>query len=125
MNSLSWLIYLAEIVRSLDLTLDFVRNWSMVVAAGCAVGGAFSLMAEVEKYSIVCWQWFKRILLYIVLPIILLDVFIPTKQTVMMIAASEFGEEIATSAEAKNIGGKAYQSLDKFLSSYLEEERNE
>jgi Ca2+/Na+ antiporter len=114
MNSLSWLIYLADIIPNVG-TICVLLGLLFLILSGAA------FFAYTDKTIS-----FKTFISLLITAIVLLVIatLVPERTTIMMIAASEFGEEIATSAEAKNIGGKAYKSLDKFLSEYLEDERD-
>lgn len=120
MNSLSWLIYLADVLPSLGGILSFAA-YPAIIATVIFTIGFFSTLGESEKEE---HDFAARILKTAVTVALICGLFgalFPSKQTIMMIAASEFGEKIATTDKAKNLGGKSYQALDKFLSEYLEE----
>lgn len=131
MNDLSWLIYLADVVSNLSTTLTWFGALSvaitvLLVIVGFARGDVYpfrsdKIKAAAEDIKNKLHRYALKVPLIVIPIVLIVYTLVPERQTIMMIAASEFGEEIATSAEAKDLGGKAYKSLDKFLSDYLEE----
>lgn len=115
MNSLSWLLYFSDVVSTLKSTVAIAGVMTILIMGFVTIVSFIEELQKLQKWSI------RSVIVGVVL--VFSAPFIPSQRTIMMIAASEFGEEIATSAEAKNLGGKAYQSLDKFLSDYLEKEQ--
>jgi hypothetical protein len=105
MNSLSWMIYLADVASGLSVMLAIVAT-----LAACAVG--FSLLwAAIEEDDIsMAAPWAKR-LLPVAVGCALLAVLIPSPGTVYAIAASETGE----AALKSETGGKAVQALNAWL----------
>ena len=116
MNDLSWLIYLANLVNSLYAVFVIFAGLSIITAVMCFVG-----YVECHTNNEPTWSArIKRTIPFFIV-FVLLAAFIPTTKTVMMIAASEFGETLAATEQAQNIGNKAYLSLDKFFNDYLGE----
>lgn len=120
MNSLSWLIYLADITGDIEGLLTGVFVFGLVGLVLTSIG---YFMMSGDNY---CASEFEACRKFIKLawPIVLicgvLVAVIPARKTIMFIAASEFGEEIAQSNKAQNVGNKAYRALDKMLSEYLD-----
>lgn len=128
MNSLSWLIYLADIVNAVD-------NFFVFSIVPCTIGAIISIgiyvdlkiddvhdskkerHAEATKSALTATWIFLAAFFFFGISLIVT----PDKKTIMLIAASEFGEDIAQSDKAKNVGNKAYRALDKMLSEYLKE----
>ncbi len=134
MNSLSWLIYMADVANGAHHNLGILMGITIVGAIALAIGGGIVGDVDYSYYDdagklkskmrrIKFWDWSKRLAFIVVPSILIIGTILPSSKTIMMIAASEFGEEIAVSAGAKNLGGKSYKALDKFLSDYLEEKQ--
>lgn len=100
MNSLSWLIYLGEVSGNL-------RD---IAGTGLFLGGA------IGGFGLVAWigpflggkptkAWFASLGAYIILGVfgIAILAFMPSSKTIYMIAASEAGETVVTSPEAKEM----------------------
>lgn len=49
--------------------------------------------------------------------------FLPTKQTLYTIAAVRYGEQVLTTPEAKEIGGKVYNILNQKLDEILKDDK--
>jgi hypothetical protein len=123
MNSLSWFIYAIEVVDS----IKFVLTPTIGIAALALVGGTIAALilfnVEWHAYSwdrenglagnakrdaiaqrfrpIIKWGWI------IFIPLVLLQVFLPSRQTLLLIAGSEIGEKVTQSravAEVVNPG---------------------
>lgn len=98
MNSLSWLIYFADIVSNLQGVLAAV-SVVLVVA----------MLPATEGFS----KTFKGLKLYVTIAILLgaIATILPSKNTVYAIAASELGEQVLVS----NTGKKAVAALEAWL----------
>ena len=106
MNSLSWMLYLADAGGSLAATFLFV-------------GVVMSLLAALWLYGRVVEdaETFPPKILYLgAVSVFLLAALIPSRDTVYAIAASEMGEEALKSKTAT----KAMQALDKWLDKQIE-----
>lgn len=110
MNSLSWLIYLADVVGGMGLVAGISVVVLGVLAAGAAVGIAASADIRDGAGVASCWSFLKKTLC-LLLPTAIISVAIPNPNTIYAIAASEMGEEIVKSETA----GKAMKALDAWL----------
>lgn len=127
MNSLSWMIYLADVADGVGTLLPFSAGVAFV-ATGIAVGIHFSTLAEEVKESHHSDQrhaaseaWRKAAHLRSTMGMkwgtslfavfSALAIVIPTSTTIYAIAASEMGEEVLNSKTA----GKAMKALDAWL----------
>lgn len=98
MNSLSWLIYLAQVLPAIKDVLVglgvgliiYLTIWIIVYAAGVAEGNS-----KISKPKI---KW-----VFISVTLILVSVFIPSKETIYLIAGSEAGEAVVTSEGGKEV----------------------
>ena len=112
MNTLSWLIYLADVAGDLDGLLYFVSVIS-VLCVFCWVGVAVVLGEEKPKTE--AWKAWGRVGFYAIAPIFFLSwifsAFVPAKETVYAIAASELGESALKSETAS----KAFKALNAWL----------
>lgn len=108
MNSLSWFLYLAEVLPSLART---VCALTAVFIAGLTLVSFFRTMAIAEssmglsarklEYKSIWGFWGKT-----VIPLLILGTLmklIPSKETIYMIAGSEAGEAVVTSEAGQEI----------------------
>lgn len=101
MNTLSILIYLAEVSGKLATFLGFT-------AGACAIiVFIFMLTNAIESEKFV----FKANFAAAGAILALIAIFIPTSDTIYLIAASEYGETIVTSPEAKELMQGVYDVL--------------
>ncbi len=121
MNSLSWLIYLADVVGNLRAILSASTFILVIGIAGSGIARfIFWVEAGDDQTLQISIQRTLKICVVALLFVAVISIAVPQRSTIMFIAASEFGEEIAQSDKAKNVGNKAYQALDKMLSEYLD-----
>lgn len=110
MNGLSWLLYFADVSEALRLFSTFVwvtlliaLTLSLFVWMGVADS---SDKAEVDRYQkFLVRLWWMGIPTF--LAFMTFFIVIPQRQTFMLIAASEFGEEVLDNADVQAIGGEA------------------
>lgn len=111
MNSLSWMIYLADVADSVSNTLAIVTVASVIGCVSSIIGFAAShdrVWAEEPKKSLRnAALWFGGM----VIVARLLAAPIPTSATIYAIAASEMGEQVIKTPT----GGKAIKALDAWL----------
>lgn len=116
MNSLSWMIYAAEVAGR----LAEVAAW-MTVMAGVGYGAAliFAGMAvsdgDMTPETAARLRRLPAVLFFIFLPV---SVFAPSSNAIYMIAASEAGETIVTSPEAREV----FNDLKAIIKSKLKEQ---
>jgi hypothetical protein len=100
MNSLSWLLYVADLADKI-IPIFFILGFVILI-------GWFGtwIIRSVESYD----DGSHRPPLWILVPafiLILVACFVPTRTTVMLIAASEIGEEVAMNPEVQGVGRDA------------------
>lgn len=121
MNSLSWMIYLADVCSNIGFPAVMFSIVGTIAAVISTIvkraaeddesddgKAAFRISSSVQKASIP-----------IAVIAITLSVFVPSKDTVYAIAASEVGEDILKSPEAS----KARQALNAWLDKQIEPEK--
>lgn len=127
MNSLSWLIYGAEV-------FDNLRSASagfLFIGGMCVVLSPMAFMiADLGPDDAMRWygkHWGKMAAIAAAAAVIFL-IATPSKTTIMLIAASELGETVLASSEAQKIGGEAgalatdsLRVLRKFINEQLDE----
>lgn len=121
MNSLSWLLYLADVFGDLEVVM-----WILAVPLG-AGGGIFLVatiisLAEGDNEEIA--KVMRRLTGWIIFAFILCSVMIaviPSKTTMYAVAASEMGEELMKTPTAT----KAVKALDAWLDKQIAETTKE
>jgi hypothetical protein len=129
MNNLSTLLYVADVVDSLKVIVMLFAVGLFGLCCGLFLYGAAT---RDNAYSDgVKWKHGLRAqvigLWLLLLPAVFLSawVFIPYRQTVMLIAASETGEDILSTDAARQIGGEAGEvALDslRLLHQYIKQQ---
>lgn len=117
MNTLSWLLYLAEVSENLRVVL----NGAMVLICifGLMLLGAlwiFTFVEEAPKTPAVAFTALWAMLAVIGAAGLILT---PSSKTIYMIAASEAGETIVTSPEAVEMMGDLKAIIKKRLAAEL------
>lgn len=131
MNTLSWLIYLADVADSVGWAFDclfFVSMIAGVILAFVWKAAAADAAAEKDKpnksgaaeISLGCRRGLFRICLPIFLLTFFLSGLVPNKETVYAIAASELGETVLKS----DTGNKAVNALNAWLDEQIGGDNN-
>jgi hypothetical protein len=125
MNSLSWLIYLAEAVPSFAGALGWV---SFMAAAGFGVYALFGTIKASVEFEENSWFDKKKYLppTWFVVAVLLswaIESLIPSKQTIYLIAASEASEAVVTSDVGKQMLSDIQQILQHQLDQFKPKER--
>lgn len=135
MNSVSWLIYLSDVAATAQV-------FGTIGAIGCVVSGVLSLaiggitradarLTDDKAEAIERGKRTQKLVYPFIAAAAVFSVFVtilPSKSTVMMIAASEVGETVLASKDVQAIGGEAgalaSDSL-KLLRKYVTEQLGE
>lgn len=112
MNGLSWLLYLADVSEGLRLIA--LAGWVISILMVAIAIMAWVVQSDDNpgdtegNKELKAWagRVFSKSLPIFVIAL-LMYVGIPQRQTFMLIAASEFGEDVLNSEAARNIGGEA------------------
>lgn len=114
MNTLSWMIYAADVVGALNALSGLVT----VVAAPIAGASAAHIFIDEPKgEKLTTARRMIRNNLIVTAIFSAICVFTPSKDTIYAIAASEMGEEVIKSPTA----GKAMKALDAWLNAQIKE----
>lgn len=129
MNALSWMIYAAEVSDSIRWFVWFTTIASflfgvfvLITTFSCLVASEERYVKDTDKENYKLWakKWLG--LLKISVPILVVSFFVasflPSKQTIMLIAASQIGESFLNTDAAKNIGGVGLDTVNN-LNDYL------
>ncbi len=119
MNSLSWLIYLSGIVESVDRLFIFFTIISGIVGALAMV--AYIIESSVsDSNSPLVAPLFRRVAQCFIPAFLffgLCSAFLPSRQTVLMIAASEMGQRALMSQQVQSVVDPATAYLRTWLES--------
>lgn len=138
MNSLSWLIYAAETINNLKLSCSI---FGLVGIVGGTAAFCMSPLTEpfiwssdtkeeiaAKKAIPETVRKVAKAVMITAVPLFLIAQVLPSKNTIMLIAASQFGENILSTPEAQKIGGEAgalatdsLRVLRKFINEQLDE----
>lgn len=116
MNSLSWLLYAADVAAGISGSLTVIVLVALFAAA-FRVAMGICVYNNTEDYGDI--QAAKPTVLKlfaVVLAVITVGSFVPSKETMYLIAASEIGEQVVNSDDAKRVMGKVETWLDNKLS---------
>lgn len=129
MNGLSWLLYFADVSEGIRLVSTFGWIISAVivfvaVAIWISIQDSAPPKEDAEEVTKVLSKTFWFFMPMFVVCIFLF-VAIPQRQTFMLIAASEFGEEVLNNTDIQSIGGEAGDlAIDsmRFLREYINDQ---
>lgn len=113
MNTLSWFLYVADVINDLSFTfgaiggLMFIVGWIFIIPGYMIIWTKMSHHKEedIDK-SKAAFAWLSPRMIVAGFLMIMASVLVPSKQTMYMIAASEMGEVVVKSEEAKEIFGE-------------------
>jgi hypothetical protein len=129
MNSLSWFIYLAEVSNGFCNFLVFFAVMSFVLLAMCGlIRGVGSPTREFENFTKEEKEKLSKFTKYSFLcgvVCIIVSIFIPSKNTLMLIAASEYGQKFVESKTAQEIIDPSTQLLKEWINNQLKEIKKE
>lgn len=121
MNSLSWFIYLTQ-------TVDELRHCVVAIAIMTGIGfggwlffGAMRRFLDDEDALLSAWRaWALKAALPILLVAALISVFVPSRQTMLLIAGSQLGERMVQSEEVKSVVNPGLDLLKGWMKSETE-----
>lgn len=127
MNSLSWFVYLIQVIPTfgavtltatiISLILYFIFWIARAIQYdGCYDRQSREYYEEVTKKSI---KTIQKPLIYIFCISLILTVFLPKKETMVLIAASEVGEKVFASQTIKNIIDPSLELLQEWIKQEL------
>tara|TARA_Y100000780_G_C13669839_1_gene411956 strand:- start:1038 stop:1394 length:357 start_codon:yes stop_codon:yes gene_type:complete len=118
MNSLSWVLYLADIIGSFANTIGFFSFFGIVFIFGLTL--FFGFQCDTGDREAGTWT---KPLGYLWIPILcfILISFVPSKQTIYMIAASEVGETVVNNPQTQSMVNDLSSLIQKKLKEQLED----
>lgn len=116
MNSLSWFLYIADVVSNISVFLSTIGVICVCLGAlsiipGYFVKWEFEDRNETIKKNRQNLAWFASRSVIFGLSVIFISTLVPAKKTMYMIAASEMGEMVVQSEEAKEIFSELKQTI--------------
>lgn len=116
MNSLSWFLYIADVVSNISVFLSTIGVICVCLGAlsiipGYFVKWEFEDSNETIKKNRQNLAWFASRSVIFGLSAIFISTLVPAKKTMYMIAASEMGEMVVQSEEAKEIFSELKQTI--------------
>ena len=111
MNSLSWLLYLADLsgklgaITGISLFIFLILN--VILGIRCIEGGIEAIDPTITKA-------YKALAGFCV-AFSVLAILVPSKTTIYLIAASEAGEEVLKTEQARQVGEYLDQLLDDLV----------
>ena len=113
MNSLSWMIYLADVLGSLRVFTGFI-------AAGLGIAGAICLACSLDCDDKEGVKFAGKLLSGMV-AMAFLSCVIPGEKTMMRITASEMAERVITNPQVQNIVDPSITYLRLWLGKQIKE----
>ena len=106
MNSLSWLLYFADVLPGISTTAGFILTLATLVFFATAIGYNIanldeSVTEDTRKFANRLFRNNIFVMVIAAIPFL----FIPSKETFYLIAGSEAGEYVVTTPDGKEILG--------------------
>ena len=129
MNSLSWFVYLIQVVSTLSSIASVTMFLSVLIYGGLWLVRSIAY-SEVygdrsrEEYDTVkrpMIVFYQRLILGVFCVSLFLNIFVPKKETMILIAASEVGEKVFASQSVKNILDPSIELLQEYIKKELDE----
>lgn len=120
MNAISWFLYLADVLSNAQLAIGLIIAGCVCFITFSGIGYAVTdgeiidIFPNMKKYS-------ARVL-YVGIVLIVVIIFIPSKNTLYAIAASEVGEKLIANDDVKGIASDATKALQQWIKSQLKED---
>lgn len=117
MNSISWFLYLAETIGTINVVSGIFLFLS--ISATCICGIIYANTYDCSRHEGLtrfAKSWGERFS-YLSVGLLFLTILVPSQKTLYLILASEAGEEVVTS----DTGQKALNVINQKLDEMLEE----
>lgn len=117
MNSLSWMIYAAEVFNNLGMFLGLVGfGGLLIIILTAGFSGLLGVAGDEDKLKQASVRAMRKIWMPVVA--LALSVVIPSSQTIYLIAASEAGATVISNPEMKEV----FNDLKTIIKSKLKEQ---
>ena len=120
MNSLSWMIYLAEICDRVQDAAGFIAFMFGFMGMFGVIGAWVHTNIEGGSLKLPIIVTFMYLIIEV--PIAAVGMLTPSSSTIYMIAASEAGETVVSSPEAKEMLGDLKEIIRRKLKAELKDE---
>jgi hypothetical protein len=120
MNSLSWFLYIADVIGNIGVIVWLVGGACAAFCVICVIAQAAS-EGQMSKDCPSVWKYWWRCATAAVVFFILAGLF-PSQKTIYAIAASQFGERIAASEQVQGIASDATKALQAWIKKQIEPE---
>jgi len=123
MNNLSWLIYFADVIVSIGRLFSFLTFVCFCVIGVSAIVLFVSLDHdnEVDRRIRALSARILKIFIPVAILMVLLTSLTPSKNTVMMIAASEMGERVLKSQQVQSVIDPSVDLLNAWVRQQTQE----
>ncbi len=129
MNGLSWILYLADVVGNVGITTVLISVASGVLSLALTT---LFIVAKADddtpdEIKSGAPRWLGRAL-FAFLAAVSIAVIMPSRNTVMLIAASEIGETVLASDAVQKVGGEAGELASdslRLLHKYVQDQLGE
>lgn len=121
MNSLSWFLYLTDVLGNVSTAITVINIFiitgilMVVLARGISEGAAFS---DVKNFWVIVRRW-----ALVIVGMLGVAIFIPEKNTMYAIAVSQVGEQIAQTEAVKGITNDGLLALRSWIKKQLDTEK--
>lgn len=121
MNSLSWFLYIADVIDNLSNVLVDAAIFFALFCIGCVVVNAMC-EGEISKDNPNMWKhWWRCLWAGLVLGTI--ACFFPTKNTMYAIAASQLGEKIVQNEQVRGVADDASKALQQWIRKQIDSDK--
>lgn len=122
MNSVSWFIYIADVLGNLGVILATTAIVCATFCFACLVGQTFS-EGDLSKECPNMWKhWWRCAWGAAIFGI--LTCFIPSKNTMYAIAASEIGQKVVQNEKVQGVADDAAKAIQQWIRSQIEPKTN-
>lgn len=114
MNSLSWFIYLTQIVDNLGVAALGCLVFGGMIGFFAFLIGPMAIVMDSPPSPATIRSFVRGYIITMVLAV-LVSVFMPSRQTMLMIAGSEMGERLVKSESVNNIVNPGMDLIRKWI----------
>lgn len=130
MNSLSWFLYLADVVSNIKVAVVPTIVASMIAAIATTAGGMFIAAGDFSYTKDDDRKWWEarrvqcngiaRLLWPAIAFMVMIGIATPSMNTMYAIAASEMGERVIKTQTAQDITSDATKALHQWIKKQIE-----
>lgn len=121
MNSISWFLYIADVVGNLRGLLVGVAIACIAFCVLCLIGQGIAEGELSENCPNMWKRWWQCAPTAVIF--LLIAIFIPSQNTLYAIAASEVGERVVKNEKVQDIASDATKALHQWIKRQIEPEK--